>query len=72
MTYYCDQKRHLVCKPYSLRGLHDMAEKLGLARCWFHRNHYDMPKRRVAEITNKCTLVSSREILAIIREAQDI
>ena len=69
MTYYCDDQRHLVCVPYSVENLHAMAEDLGLKRCWFHSHprhpHYDVPVRRVAEITAKCTLVSAREVLDI-------
>ena len=66
MKFYCDNKRHLVCVPYSIENLHKMAEKLGIKRCWFHKNHYDIPKRRIDEIQNKCNIVSSKEILKII------
>jgi len=65
--------RHLVCVPFSVENLHRMADDLGIRRCWFHRGgagrfpHYDIPKRRVAEITARCELVSAREILAIIK-----
>ena len=67
MEYYCDDHRHLVCKPYSIENLHKMAEDLDIKRCWFHKNHYDIPKRRIDEIKNKCILVSSKEILYITR-----
>ena len=67
MIYYCDSSRHLVCLPYSLENLHLMAEDLGIKRCWFHRNHYDIPKRRIPEITAKCTLITSTDIVKIIR-----
>ncbi len=67
MKYYCDKNRHLVCKPYSIENLHKMAEDLGIKKCWFHKNHYDIPKRRINEITNKCNLISSIEILKIIQ-----
>jgi len=66
LTYYCDDKRHLVCKPYSIDNLHTMAEDLAIKRCWFHKNHYDIPKRRIDEITSKCTLIKPREIAMII------
>lgn len=66
MVFYCDDKRHLVCKPYSIDNLHIMAQNLNIKRCWFHKNHYDIPKRRILEITNKCILVSSKEIVNII------
>lgn len=71
MRYLCDDMRHLVCVPYSVENLHRMADDLGIKRCWFHRGasypHYDIPKRRIAEITAKCELVSGREILAIVK-----
>jgi len=67
MEYYCDNKRHLVCKPYSVENLHKMADELGIKKCWFHKNHYDIPKRRIDEIKNKCKEVSPREILKIIK-----
>lgn len=68
MEYFCDNARHLVCKPYSLENLHLMAEDLNIKRCWFHKNHYDIPKRRIEEITQKCILVSSKDIVKIIKE----
>ena len=66
MKYYCDISRHLVCIPYSLENLHIMANDLGIKKCWFHKNHYDIPKKRIVEIQNKCILVSSKELLKII------
>lgn len=69
--YYCDSIRHLVCYPYSIEGLHKMAETLGIKRCWFHNSpnhaHYDIPKKRIAEITAKCMLVDGKTILSIIK-----
>lgn len=44
-----------------------MAVELDIKRCWFHKNHYDIPKRRIEEIGKKATLISPREILAIIK-----
>ena len=69
MKYFCDDKRHLVCKPYSIENLHLMAEDLNINRCWFHKNHYDIPLRRIEEITAKCTLVTVWEIVKIKNEA---
>lgn len=66
MKYYCDH-RHLVCVPYNIENLHQMAMELGIKKCWFHKNHYDIPKRRVEEIQSKCEVVSTREIIRIIR-----
>lgn len=67
MEYYCDEKRHLVCVPYSIENLHKMAEDLNIGRHWFHKDHYDIPKRRITEIKNKCTVISTKEIVKIVR-----
>lgn len=70
--YYCDEMRHLVCVPYTVEGLHRMAEELGIKRCWFHSHprhpHYDIPKRRVAEVQERCTVVDTRTILQICHQ----
>ena len=70
LIYYCDDARHLVCVPYSIENLHEMAKKLDIKRCWFHKNHYDIPKKRIVEITNKCNFVSSKEIVNITNEKE--
>jgi len=67
MIFYCDNYRHLVCKPYSIENLHKMAKELGIVKDWFHKDHYDIPKRRIAEIQNKCIIVSQKEIVNIIK-----
>ena len=67
MEYICDNERHLVCIPYSIENLHKMAENLDIKRCWFHKDHYDIPKRRIVEIQKKCTIVSDRDIVGIVR-----
>lgn len=67
LTYICDSYRHLVCTPYSIDNLHTMANELDIKRCWFHKNHYDIPKRRIEEIMGKCKIVSPREILSILK-----
>jgi hypothetical protein len=73
LQYICDRKRHLICKPYSIENLHRMANELNISRDWFHEgkdglSHYDMPVRRIEEITRKCKVVSSGEIVRIIRK----
>lgn len=70
IQYICDSVRHLVCVPYSIENLHAMAEDLGIKRCWFHKNHYDIPMRRIEEIKKKCHIVSSKEIVEIIRSPE--
>ena len=70
MKYYTDGKRHLVCKPYSIDNLHAMAKKLGIGKHWFHKNHYDIPKKRIDEIEKVCIMVSSKEIVKIIADVR--
>jgi hypothetical protein len=67
MRYVTDGKRHLICEPYSIDNLHRMADDLGIKRCWFHNNHYDIPKRRIKEIETKCEMVSSKYIVSVIK-----
>lgn len=66
LTYVCDDARHLVCVPYSIKNLHAMANELGLKRAWFQKTHYDLPKKRIQEITKLCVVVNSRKIVEII------
>lgn len=66
MEFFCDNNRHLVCIPYSIDNLHKMADELGIKRCWFHKDHYDIPKRRIMEIMSKCSIVETRQIARII------
>lgn len=70
LKYICDTKRHLICVPYTIDNLHLMAEELKLKRCWFHKNHYDIPIRRKQEIEKRSQIVSSKEIVEIIRSPQ--
>lgn len=62
LIFYCDTK----CEPYSIENLHYMAHILNIKKCWFHKNHYDIPKKRIKEIENKCKIISSKELLKII------
>lgn len=70
MKYVCDDKRHLVCVPYSIDNLHKMAEELDLKKCWFHKNHYDIPKKRIEEIEKRCIMVDQRNIVEIIKSPE--
>jgi len=70
MRYLTDGKRHLVCLPYSIENLHKMAEDLEIGRHWFHKGklaHYDIPKSRMKELMDLCELVSSKDIVHIIK-----
>jgi hypothetical protein len=48
-----------------------MALDLNIKKCWFHPSksgfHYDIPKKRIDEITAKCIVVSTKDILKIIQ-----
>lgn len=68
MKYFTDGKRHLICVPYSIDGLHQMADDLNIKRHWFHNDHYDIPKTRIKEIEAKCEYMSSRDIVKIVRK----
>ena len=67
LEFICDKSRHLVCIPYTISNLHSMADELGIKHCWFHKHHYDIPKKRIQEITSKCLVVSSKRIVCIIK-----
>ncbi len=69
LQYYSDDMRHLVCVPYSTVNLHRMAQDLGIKRCWFHKDHYDIPRKRVSEVHGKTNVVSPVDILRILKEA---
>jgi hypothetical protein len=52
-----------------VENLHEMARILNIKRCWYHggdKPHYDIPKRRIQEIMEKCEVVSSQTIFLII------
>jgi len=68
LEFLTDGSRHLICLPYSIENLHEMARQLDIKRCWFHRDHYDIPKKRISEIEAKCRMVTSREIVQIVRK----
>ena len=44
-----------------------MAIELNIMKWWFHKNHYDIPKKRINEITKKCKLISQKDIVRIIK-----
>lgn len=81
LEYLSDEQRHLVCLPYSVENLHRMAADLSIKRCWFHGSrrrdgdrdlpaglaHYDIPKQRVEEIRSRTKVVSSKDIVRIIK-----
>jgi hypothetical protein len=67
LNYLCDNKRHLICVPYSIKNLHRMANRLNISACWFHKDHYDIPLKRIEEINKKCIVVSQRRIFLIAR-----
>jgi FMN phosphatase YigB (HAD superfamily) len=72
LEFITDGARHLICVPYSVENLHEMARQLNVKTCWFHKDHYDIPKRRISEIEAKCRIVSPREIVKIIQGTLDL
>jgi hypothetical protein len=71
VIFFTDGKRHLVCKPYSIQNLHLMAKHLGIKRHFFHKNHYDIPKKMLEKIEKQCIMVSTKEIVKIIKGIDD-
>lgn len=75
LIYYCDRNRHLICYPYSIQNLHTMAMELGIGGSWFHskgwRSHYDIPKSRIEQVTSLCVVVTTRELLMILKVAKE-
>jgi hypothetical protein len=67
MIFLTDGKRHLISYPYSKDNCHEMAKILGIKKCWWHKDHYDIPKKRIEEIQNNCLLISSKELYLIIK-----
>ena len=49
-----------------------MAKDLNIDKAWFHNKkgyeHYDIPKMRIEEIQSKCNIISSKELLTIIKQ----
>lgn len=69
LEYICDSWRHLICLPYSIENLHRMALELNIKKCWFHsckHPHYDIPKKRIEEISSKCKIISAKELIKIM------
>ena len=58
---------HLMCLPYCKENLHRMAHDLDIKKSWFHKDHYDIPKKRIEEIKSKCKWIVSPKILVRIR-----
>jgi len=70
LTYYSDILRHIICVPYSVTNLHRMAKDLGIDRAWYEAKpypHYDIPKKRIAEIQARTTVIKSTELLKKIK-----
>ena len=68
MKILYDEQRHLIAVPYSKENLHEAARQLGIKRCWFHKDHYDIPKRMMSRMPEAAAeKVSPREIARIAR-----
>jgi hypothetical protein len=62
-----DEMRHIANDPYDLELLHKEVAAIGIKRCWFHRDHYDAPKKRFEELKKTLRVVSPREMLRLVR-----
>lgn len=55
----------------SVLELHKYCEAVGIKRCWFHKGsrfpHYDIPKRRRGQEFMGARVVTSREIVALMK-----
>lgn len=61
--YIGKRKRYSHLLADTIEELHAFAKSIGLSRCWFHKNHYDVSEDRyVLCNTNGAKLVSPREI----------
>ena len=72
MRYFADERRHLICVPYTRENLLAMADDLDIPRHWYHGGtypHIDMPARQVIRILDdpRVTIVSPREIVMMAR-----
>jgi hypothetical protein len=45
-----------------------MANVLNIKKCWFHKNHYDIPIKRIEEIKKSCIIITSKKIVKIIKD----
>lgn len=43
-----------------------MASDLGIKKCWFHKNHYDIPQHKITEVLERAIVCSPRDIHNII------
>lgn len=71
ITFICDRKRHLICKPYSEANMLFMATELGINPLWHHKDHYDIPINKIEEVLKRCIIVSPKEIVRIIKESSN-
>jgi len=62
-----DEQRHLACFPYSKDMLHIIAEQLGIKKCWFHKDHYDIPKHKQALVEKVAEKIPPKMLCAVIR-----
>jgi len=75
LKFYCDDKRHLICIPYTIDNLHAMADQLSIKRCWFHSSkypHYDVPKKMIDSIKAQVEVVSSKDLLRLINKSKGV
>ena len=64
---YGDQWCHLFAAPEDREELHEFAAAIGMKRCWFQGDHYDLvPPRRTLAVSLGALEVTRREAVKII------
>jgi hypothetical protein len=80
MTVYVDhltfhahkRKRYAHMVADSVEELHAFAESVGINRCWFHKDHYDLnPKNHESALGSGAQLVEARTIVLVKRRVRD-
>lgn len=74
LTYITD-KIHLICLPYTVENLHEMAKRLKIRKHFFHNTvnkpHYDLPVTRRKHLLEEeiHKIASSKELVNIINNS---
>jgi hypothetical protein len=73
-TMRAPYRRMIMCHmgADSIDELHEMAQKIGVARRWFQGDHYDVCKaKRAIAIAFGAKEITQREMLRIVRRKAD-
>lgn len=67
LLYLTDGRKNIICLPYSIENLHQMAKELGMNEKYFNKDHYVVPDHMVDEIEDKCGKVSTQTLFLTAR-----